>query len=117
MGDEEPKEKIEKILKDEEKYKYIGFIAENNLNSLGTIENAKEIIEKYGVEEIIYTSRKQAKKYSEQIVELKLSGTEVTDYLSFLEQIEGKIDTEKIDDLWVVTSDGFKVLNNSLQKE
>ena len=116
LGDEEPKEKIEKILKDEEKYKYIGFIAENNLNSLGTIENAKEIIEKYGVEEIIYTSRKQAKKYSEQIVELKLSGTEVTDYLSFLEQIEGKIDTEKIDDLWVVTSDGFKVLNNSLQK-
>ena len=116
LGDEEPKEKIEKILKDEEKYKYIGFIAENNLNSLGTIKNAKEIIEKYGVEEIIYTSRKQAKKYSEQIVELKLSGTEVTDYLSFLEQIEGKIDTEKIDDLWVVTSDGFKVLNNSLQK-
>ena len=116
LGDEEPKEKIEKILKDEEKYKYIGFIAENNSNSLGTIENAKEIIEKYGVEEIIYTSRKQAKKYSEQIVELKLSGTEVTDYLSFLEQIEGKIDTEKIDDLWVVTSDGFKVLNNSLQK-
>ena len=116
LGDEEPKEKIEKILKDEEKYKYIGFIAENNLNSLGTIENAKEIIEKYSVEEIIYTSRKQAKKYSEQIVELKLSGTEVTDYLSFLEQIEGKIDTEKIDDLWVVTSDGFKVLNNSLQK-
>ena len=116
LGDEEPKEKIEKILKDEEKYKYIGFIAENNLNSLGAIENAKEIIEKYGVEEIIYTSRKQAKKYSEQIVELKLSGTEVTDYLSFLEQIEGKIDTEKIDDLWVVTSDGFKVLNNSLQK-
>ena len=47
---------------------------------------------------------------------MKLSGTEVTDYLSFLEQIEGKIDTEKIDDLWVVTSDGFKVLNNSLQK-
>ena len=27
LGDEEPKEKIEKILKDEEKYKYIGFIA------------------------------------------------------------------------------------------
>ena len=46
-------------------------------------------------EEIIYTSRKQAKKYSEQIVELKLSGTEVTDYLSFLEQIEGKNRTEK----------------------
>ena len=43
LGDEEPKEKIEKILKDEEKYKYIGFIAESNLNSLGTIENAKEI--------------------------------------------------------------------------
>ena len=116
LGDDEPKEKIEKILKEEEKYKYIGFIAENNSESLGNIKNVKEIIEKYGVEEIIYTSRKEAKKYSEEIVELKLSGIEVIDYLSFLEQIEGKIDISKIDDLWVVTSDGFKVLNNSFQK-
>ena len=116
LGDDEPKEKIEKILKEEEKYKYIGFIAENNSESLGNMKNVKEIIEKYGVEEIIYTSRKEAKKYSEEIVELKLSGIEVIDYLSFLEQIEGKIDISKIDDLWVVTSDGFKVLNNSFQK-
>ncbi len=116
LGDDEPKEKIEKILKEEEKYKYIGFIAENNSESLGNIKNVKEIIEKYGIEEIIYTSRKEAKKYSEEIVELKLSGIEVIDYLSFLEQIEGKIDISKIDDLWVVTSDGFKVLNNSFQK-
>lgn len=116
LGDDEPKEKIERILKEEEKYKYIGFIAENNSESLGNMKNVKEIIEKYGVEEIIYTSRKEAKKYSEEIVELKLSGIEVIDYLSFLEQIEGKIDINKIDDLWVVTSDGFKVLNNSFQK-
>ena len=33
LGDDEPKEKIEKILKDEEKYRYIGFIAENNENA------------------------------------------------------------------------------------
>ena len=58
---------------------------------MGTIYDAKRIIE-----EIVYTSRKEAKKYSEQIVELKLSGIEVTDYLSFLEQIEGKIDVNKI---------------------
>ena len=116
LGDDEPKEKIERIRKEEEKYKYIGFIAENNSESLGNMKNVKEIIEKYGVEEIIYTSRKEAKKYSEEIVELKLSGIEVIDYLSFLEQIEGKIDINKIDDLWVVTSDGFKVLNNSFQK-
>ena len=117
LGDDEPKEKIEKILKDEEKYRYIGFIAENNKDAMGTIYDAKKIIEENQIEEIIYTSRKEAKKYSEQIVELKLDGIEVTDYLSFLEQIEGKIDINKIDDLWVVTSDGFKVLNNSLQKE
>ena len=116
LGDDEPKEKIEKILKDEEKYRYIGFIAENNKDAMGTIYDAKRIIEENQIEEIIYTSRKEAKKYSEQIVELKLDGIEVTDYLSFLEQIEGKIDINKIDDLWVVTSDGFKVLNNSLQK-
>ena len=116
LGDDEPKEKIEKILKDEEKYRYVGFIAENNKDAMGTIYDAKKIIEENQIEEIIYTSRKEAKKYSEQIVELKLDGIEVTDYLSFLEQIEGKIDVNKIDDLWVVTSDGFTVLNNTVQK-
>ena len=116
LGDDEPKEKIEKILKDEEKYRYVGFIAENNKDAMGTIYDAKRIIEENQIEEIIYTSRKEAKKYSEQIVELKLDGIEVTDYLSFLEQVEGKIDINKIDDLWVVTSDGFTVLNNSVQK-
>lgn len=116
LGDDEPKKKIEEILKDEEKYRYIGFIAENNKDAMGTIYDAKRIIEENQIEEIVYTSRKEAKKYSEQIVELKLSGIEVTDYLSFLEQIEGKIDVNKIDDLWVVTSNGFTVLNNTFQK-
>lgn len=116
LGDDDPKEKIENALSDEEKYSYVGFISENNPKSLGNIDNIEKIIEKYNVQEIIYTSRKEAKKYSEKIVELKLSGIEVIDYISFLEQIEGKIDINKIDDLWVVTSDGFKVLNNSFQK-
>lgn len=116
LGDDDPKEKIENALSDEEKYSYVGFISENNPKALGNIDDVEKIIEKYSVQEIIYTSRKEAKKYSEKIVELKLSGIEVIDYISFLEQIEGKIDINKIDDLWVVTSDGFKVLNNSFQK-
>lgn len=116
LGDDEPKKKIEEILKDEEKYRYIGFLAENNKEALGTILEAKKIIKEKNIEEIVYTSRKEAKKYSEEIVELKLSGIEVIDYLSFLEQIEGKIDVNKIDDLWVVTSNGFTVLNNTFQK-
>lgn len=117
LGDDEPKGKIEKILRDEEKYRYIGFVAEENDEAMGTIKDAKKIVEEKRIEEIIYTSRKEAKKYSEEIVELKLAGIEVTDYLSFLEQTEGKIDVNKIDDLWVVTTDGFTVLNNNIQKK
>ncbi|MCF2674868.1 sugar transferase, partial [Fusobacterium varium] len=47
---------------------------------------------------------------------LKLQGIKIIDYISFLEKCEGKIDTDKIDDFWIVMSDGFVVLNNTLQK-
>ena len=50
LGDDEPKEKIEKILKDEEKYRYVGFIAENNKDAMGTIYDVKKIIEQNYIE-------------------------------------------------------------------
>ena len=65
---------------------------------------------------IIFTSRKQIKNYANEIMDLKLQGITVIDYIGFIEEYEGKIDIEKIDSLWVVMTDGFVVLNNTLQR-
>ena len=120
MGYDDPTEKIIEILKKKNnKYHYVGYVHENMIdkeNYLGDIKNIKEIVKKYNINEIIFTSRKQVKNYSEIVMELKLKGCIVNDYLSFLEMEEGKVDVEKIDALWILMSEGFVSFNTDLQK-
>ena len=51
------------------------------------------------------------------ILEVKLRGVRVVDYLTFLENIEGKIDVDKIDSMWVLMSNGFDTLSNDFEKK
>ena len=112
-------EKIVDILEKNKQYSYIGYISDEEKikeKYLGKIIDIKKIVNEKNIESIIFTSRKQIINYSNIITDLKLKGIKIIDYISFLEKCEGKIDTEKIDDLWIVMSDGFVVLNNTLQK-
>ena len=119
MGYDDPTEKIIEVLKKKNnKYHYIGYIHENMIkeeNYLGDIKNIKEIVRKYNINEIIFTSRKQAKIYADLLVKLKFNGINIIDYLSFLEREEGKVDVEKIDNLWVLMSGGFTSFNKEFQ--
>lgn len=112
-------ERIADILEKNRQYNYIGYVNTEEKTKekyLGKITDIKKIVKEKNIESIIFTSRKQIINYSNIIADLKLQGIEIIDYITFLEKCEGKIDTEKIDDLWIVMSDGFIVLNNSLQK-
>ena len=115
LGDGDVKDKIENILKNEEKYKYIGFVSDDNPDAIGETKDLTAIANKYKAEKLIYTSREKAKKFAEEMLSLKLKGIEVVDYLGFLENIEGKIDVSKIDELWILRTNGFTSLNNSFQ--
>ena len=85
-------------------------------NYLGKIEDIEEIVEKNNIQEIIFVSRKQVKLYADLVVKLKFKGITVVDYLGFLEREEGRVDVDKIDDLWVLMTSGFNSFNSKLQK-
>ena len=118
--DEIPTLKIVDIIKEKKnKYKYVGYVYEKEEkleNYLGKIEDIKEIVEKNNIQEIIFVSRKQVKVYADLVVKLKFKGITVVDYLGFLEREEGRVDVDKIDDLWVLMSTGFNSFNSKLQK-
>ena len=118
--DEIPTLKIVDIIKEKKnKYKYVGYVYEKEEkleNYLGEIEDIEEVVEKNNIQEIIFVSRKQVKVYADLVVKLKFKGITVVDYLGFLEREEGRVDVDKIDDLWVLMSTGFNSFNSKLQK-
>ena len=118
--DEVPTLKIVDIIKEKKnKYKYVGYVYEKEEkleNYLGKIEDIEEVVEKNNIQEIIFVSRKQVKVYADLVVKLKFKGITVVDYLGFLEREEGRVDIDKIDDLWVLMSTGFNSFNSKLQK-
>ena len=120
LGYDTPTSKIINALnKKNNKYEYVGYVHEEKEeldNYLGKVSDIEEIIKKYQIHQIIFTSRKQVKIYADTIVKLKLSGIAVSDYLGFLEKEEGKVDVDKIDSLWILMTDGFTSFNNGLQR-
>lgn len=118
--DEIPTLKIVDIIKEKKnKYKYVGYVYEKEEkleNYLGKIEDIEEVVENNNIQEIIFVSRKQVKVYADLVVKLKFKGITVVDYLGFLEREEGRVDVDKIDDLWVLMSTGFNSFNSKLQK-
>ena len=120
LGYDTPTSKIINALnKKNNKYEYVGYVHEEKEeldNYLGKVSDIEEIVKKYQIHQIIFTSRKQVKIYADTIVKLKLSGIAVSDYLGFLEKEEGKVDVDKIDSLWVLMTDGFTSFNNGLQR-
>lgn len=112
-------EKLIEILADNKDYKYIGYLGAIQRiedNYLGRIEEIEEIITSKNIDVVLFTSRKQAKEYADLLLSLKMKGTQIIDYISFLEKIEGRIDIEKIDSLWFLMTDGFNTLNSTFNK-
>ena len=120
LGYDTPTSKIINALnKKNNKYEYVGYVHEEKEeldNYLGKVSDIEEIVKKYQIHQIIFTSRKQVKLYADTIVKLKLSGIAVSDYLGFLEKEEGKVDVDKIDSLWILMTDGFTSFSDGLQK-
>ena len=114
-------EVIRESLKEREnKYKYCGYLANKegkDSNYLGKLDRLKEIVEREKIDLIIFVKDQELKKYSDLILEVKLKGVRVIDYLTFLENIEGKIDVDKIDSMWVLMSNGFDTLSNDFEKK
>jgi len=58
-------------------------------------------------DEIVVHGQEQRIIPSHQLLDCKMSGVQVTDYLSFVERELGRVDLRELDPAWLVFSDGF----------
>ncbi|MGL5623007.1 exopolysaccharide biosynthesis polyprenyl glycosylphosphotransferase, partial [Cetobacterium sp.] len=115
LGDETEERRVKKGIIDNLEYSYIGFVSDKNSNALGKIKDIEDIIKVYGVTEIIYIKELE-EQLIDEIFKLKLSGMKVLDSDIFLQNVEGKIDVDKISKIWFLESKGFDVLTSTLDK-
>lgn len=96
-------------------YSYIGFISDKNPNALGKMSEIQNIIKKYSINKIIYIKELE-NQLVDEIFKLKLEGMKIISSDIFLQNIDGKIDIDKISKKWFLESKGFDVLTSTLDK-
>lgn len=104
-------------------YDYKGYIS-NNVNKatkylLGSYDDMEKIIKEQGIDMLVIVEEignEDFKKYLKRIFDLKINGLKVLSYKDFNESIQKKIDITKIDEEWLLESNGFDILNNESQK-
>ena len=104
-------------------YDYKGYIS-NNVNKatkylLGSYDDMEKIIKEQGIDMLVIVEEignEDFKKYLKRIFDLKINGLKVLSYRDFNESIQKKIDITKIDEEWLLESNGFDILNNKSQK-
>ncbi|MFA6708903.1 MAG: exopolysaccharide biosynthesis polyprenyl glycosylphosphotransferase, partial [Fusobacterium sp.] len=112
-------EKIVKVLNKNLKYSYIGYVSDEKFEEcdyLGEISKIDEIVKRKKINGVVFTNKKQIKNHSDLIVKLKLEGVRVIDYINFLELVEGKVDADEINSMWVLFTSGFETFSNIFQK-
>lgn len=111
---------IKEILINSHNYNFIGYVNDEDITEgryyLGSVKGIKGIVKKYGIDGIVFTKNKQMKEYADLLVSVKLRGLRMIDYFLFLEEFEGKIDTDKIDSVWVLMTDSFNNCGSNMQK-
>ncbi|MGL6153844.1 MAG: exopolysaccharide biosynthesis polyprenyl glycosylphosphotransferase [Cetobacterium sp.] len=115
LGDEERERKVKKGIIENLEYSYLGFVSDINDNGLGKICDIGRIVEEYHVTEVIYLKDIE-EIVIDKIFKLKLKGIKICDSDTFLQNIEGKINIDKISKEWFLNSKGFDVLCSSLDK-
>jgi exopolysaccharide biosynthesis polyprenyl glycosylphosphotransferase len=104
-------------------YEYKGYISDNVSKAtkylLGSYDDMENIIKEQEIDMLVIVEEignENFKKYLKRIFDLKINGLKVLSYRDFNESIQKKIDITKIDEEWLLESNGFDILNNESQK-
>ena len=104
-------------------YNYIGYISNNKSRAtkylIGNYDEMEKIIKENKIDLLVIVKDMQSpsfKKYLKRLFELKVNGLKVLSYEIFNEEIQKKIDASKIDEEWLLQSNGFDILNDGMQK-
>ena len=104
-------------------YNYVGYISNNKSRAtkylIGNYDEMEKIIaeKKVDILVIVKDMRSESfKRYLNRLFDLKINGLKVMSYEEFNESIQRKIDINKINEEWLLQSNGFDILNNEMQK-
>ena len=104
-------------------YNYVGYISNNRSRAteylIGSYEQMEEIIYQKKIDILVIVKDIKSpgfKKYMKRIFDLKINGLKIMNYEEFNEDIQKKIDINKINEEWLLQSNGFDILNNEVQR-
>ena len=104
-------------------YNYVGYISNNKSRAteylIGSYEQMEEIIYQKKIDILVIVKDIKSpgfKKYMKRIFDLKINGLKIINYEEFNEDIQKKIDINKINEEWLLQSNGFDILNNEVQR-
>lgn len=104
-------------------YNYVGYISNNKSRIskyfIGNYDKMEKIVYEKNIDILVIvknTKSSSFKKYLKRLFDLKINGLKIMTYEEFTESIQKKIDINKINEEWLLESNGFDILNNEMQK-
>lgn len=67
------------------------------------------------ITKLIITENIKERSHIEYVLDLKLKGIQVFDYLSFIEKLEEKVPVDSISEEWILYGSGFTILYDGIQ--
>ena len=104
IGNNGQVEELKEIIANNEYYNLVGELSADRISDIS------EQIKKKKVSKIIITEENVDSKLAIQILEEKLKGIQVFDYLSFYEKLEEKVPVKSIDEKWILFGSGYDIL-------
>ena len=104
-------------------YNYIGYISNSKSRVtkylIGNYDEMEKIISEKKIDILIIVKDMKSpdfKKYLKRLFDLKINGLKIINYEEFNEDVQKKINIDKINEEWLLESNGFDILNNKMQR-
>ncbi|MGL5962915.1 MAG: exopolysaccharide biosynthesis polyprenyl glycosylphosphotransferase [Fusobacteriaceae bacterium] len=102
--------KVLSSIEEYKEYQYLKYDEKENGNLLKFIKNNN-------ISKIIVAQTEFADEEIKKLFDIRVSGVEVTNYYDYMQEVEGKIDVDSIDENWILNAYGFKLLYSNFQIE
>ncbi|MGL4254341.1 MAG: exopolysaccharide biosynthesis polyprenyl glycosylphosphotransferase [Fusobacteriaceae bacterium] len=104
---------LEKVLGSIENYQEYQYIPYDEKKD----ENLMKFIKRNRISKVIIAQTEFTDSEIKRLFDIRVSGVEVTNYYDYMQEVEGKIDVDSIDENWILNAYGFKLLYSSFQIE
>ena len=107
IGQSKENEELKNIIDEKDYYTVAGELP------IEEYENIEEVIIKKNISKIVITEDTDDLEFAIKILNQKLKGIQVFDYLSFYEKLEEKVPVKSINEKWILFGSGYDILYKS----